>query len=1829
MIGRTLQGRYRVVSELGRGGMGVVYAARDLLLERDVAVKIVPRSTLTPEAEERVLREARTVARMDHPGIVPVHDLGRDDEGVWFVMPLLPGTTLRDHVKNGDLALGDVLETGVQVAEAVAYCHAHGVLHRDLKPGNVMVSREEGGRLRARVMDFGLARSRGDAHITRSGFMIGTLAYLSPEQVRGEEVDASADLYALGVLLYESILGRPPFRGEQDAVLHRILHEVPRSFARSGLSLDHELEQLILACLAKRKEDRPAHAALIASGLRAAQQRLSGDALSSQLLKRPQKQANDTQALGVFVGREKEYTALAAAFDSACTSNAQLCLLSGDPGTGRSRLVSEFAEQVRTRRALFVETRFSGDAEAAWAQLVRNFTIELHSLRPQAEAQLRALRPTLRAALPSLDWSDTGESESGTGPTWAGGSTPVPLAEALGRLFALAGMPMVLHLDDCHTAAVPTELFSNLMLRLAHLPVLFVVSVIESGRDPRALAARLQAAFAGKEHFSALRLGPLDRGSFRLLVEGFLGGSMEDDGFVEKLYAVTDGNPFFTLEILRTQLESSALVRNAAGHFVASTGVAPQDWPLSVRHVVEQRISDLPDDARELLQAAAVLGHDFPLETLSAVLGAEPTDRTLAPLIDRGHLQEITRDGEEWLVMPSSVMRSVLAAGLPLRRRRLIHQRAAEQLDARAGEPSTATLALVVEHAIAGQATGVLLRRAEHFAESELRLGHAASARRAAQALVSTAALHGDDTRKTRALLLLARSAHADGDDTAAYEAAQDCVRLVASGPPETRAEAELLRAESAFVLRRMEDVEAAVARGRAALAQAAHEKVIGLAARLERLASNLAILRGTAATAASAENAEESRTGGTLTVALSSPDLAQDPAHARTRDNTEVLSHIHETLFLPGDHGRVAPNLALGFAVSADGLRYEIMVRSGVRFHDGRVLDAAAVKTSLEHAIANSDGWIRAELGALEHNCIHAPSADVVQITLKEPLPILPALLAGPDLGIALPSANGQGFTGTGRFQIASWEPALVRLMRFDGHWGEQKPLLDALEFRPGMASASMAQGLKSNRLDVVRELSAADLAGVLTHPRLGVRTLESSDRSTWFVVLRANSGAFADAELRRNFLAATDVSALQSGVPSGKMLPAGGILPPGFLGFDQNRRTFTLDPATVRRQLIDNGVAVPLQLRAAVHPLWLDQHRPLLEGLLAQWKAAGFEVHVGTRDMAGYLSAMESPKRFDLVLRRWVADHDDPDTFAGSLFDSQRGLLRAWCGSKELDAHIKQGRSLHDAGERSRSYAAFEDALRRDAFVAPLFHGSTLIVSGATVRGLRLRGSTLDYSLAWKAAEESSSTLVRRRSGRIAVPLPQKLASLDPAVAHGLAALEVLPCIYDTLTRVHWGSSVGAHLARSVEPEAGALRWRIKLREDVRFHDGRELTTRDVRASFERLLSASKDSGCILDVVRGAHECMQGRQRALAGLQLLSDHELVVELSQPVPHFPVLLTHISTAILPELTVAPSRNYMPIGTGPFRVRAWEAGRMLELAAHTGWRRDVPGVQALEFRFGVRAQDALEGFRSGAWAMVSNLGATDAEALRTNAATSAGFHEVPGLNTVFLTANSRSGPLASSAARRSLMRMVSLPGVLTQIIPRRAVRAFGIIPPGMAGAVPQQVPPPVEVDEVPEILLQQELSALVAPLPDGQLRGVAAALFGALRAQGVRVRLVEPSARDFFRLLHEGSADLVLGRWLAEFPDPDSFAHGLFLPGSGLLSPFVNNPEIERLLTAARSEADALARRELYEEFEALLSREAIVLPLYHRPVWRCLRAGLSPVDLALIPPYIPWERLS
>lgn len=241
---------FQVFEPLGAGGMGVVYRAEDNRLSRAVALKfLLPQYSLDAAAKARFLREAYAAARLDHPNLCTVHEVGESEDGRLFLaMALYEGETLKARLgREGPLPVEDALAITRQLAQGLACAHAAGIVHRDLKPANVMLLPDG----TARILDFGLAKAR-DESATETGARLGTVAYMAPEQVRGEAVDAQADLWAVGVVLYEMLTGRKPFGGEHEvAMAHAILHDEPVPPATLRAEISPALEDLVLTLLNK------------------------------------------------------------------------------------------------------------------------------------------------------------------------------------------------------------------------------------------------------------------------------------------------------------------------------------------------------------------------------------------------------------------------------------------------------------------------------------------------------------------------------------------------------------------------------------------------------------------------------------------------------------------------------------------------------------------------------------------------------------------------------------------------------------------------------------------------------------------------------------------------------------------------------------------------------------------------------------------------------------------------------------------------------------------------------------------------------------------------------------------------------------------------------------------------------------------------------------------------------------------------------------------------------------------------------------------------------------------------------------------------------------------------------------------------------------------------------------------------------------------------------------------------------------------------------------------------------------------------------------------
>jgi TolB-like protein/predicted Ser/Thr protein kinase len=252
--GSTFAGRYKIVDELGRGGMGVVYKAEDTKLKRTVALKLLPPElTHIPEVKERFMREAQAAAALEHPNICTVYEFDEAEEKTFISMAYVEGQNLRKKIESGPLELEEALRIATQVAEGLQIAHKKGVVHRDIKSANIMVTEDN----QAKIMDFGLARITGTTLLTQEGAAMGTIAYMSPEQARGKEVDHRTDIWSFGVVLYEMLTGELPFKGEHEqAVVYSIRKDKPRPITEVNAEIPPSIEQVVDKALEKDADKR-------------------------------------------------------------------------------------------------------------------------------------------------------------------------------------------------------------------------------------------------------------------------------------------------------------------------------------------------------------------------------------------------------------------------------------------------------------------------------------------------------------------------------------------------------------------------------------------------------------------------------------------------------------------------------------------------------------------------------------------------------------------------------------------------------------------------------------------------------------------------------------------------------------------------------------------------------------------------------------------------------------------------------------------------------------------------------------------------------------------------------------------------------------------------------------------------------------------------------------------------------------------------------------------------------------------------------------------------------------------------------------------------------------------------------------------------------------------------------------------------------------------------------------------------------------------------------------------------------------------------------------
>ncbi len=588
MIGTTLNDRYRLDAILGEGGMGVVYKAHDTVLDRPVAIKVLS-PQVVGDGAERLVREARSVAQLDHPHIVAVHDAGEIDGQPFIVMQYVAGKSLREV----SVSLEQAIEIARQVCLALDYAHGKGLIHRDIKPENIMVT---DGNV-AKLMDFGLARSEGRSRLTHAGMIVGTVAYMAPEQVLRGEADARSDLYSLGCVLYELVTRRPPFAGDDPiSIISQHIQVPPVAPHWYNPEVFPELEGILLKLMAKDPAERYASAKEVLVAI---------EQLATAPISAPVEPAAISPALLLgtvlrtrLVGRDGELRELKSSVELAASAHGQVVLVEGEPGIGKTRLLQEAQVYGRLRGfGVLVGHCYEQETGIPYLPFIEVFQgrfrgMALPALRDDLGAtasEFVKLIPEVRKALPDVEPSPPLE----------------PVQERL-RLFSSVAeyltalsrrTPLVLVLEDLHWAdAASLNLLQHLARALRRDRVLIMGSYRDVELDRKHPLGDVLREMNRERLYNRVTLRRLPREGVGAMVRTMFELRNPVTGeFLDLLYRETEGNPFFVEEVMKSLVEEGAIFRADGGW--DRKKIEEIDVPQSIKEVIGRRLERVSEPA--------------------------------------------------------------------------------------------------------------------------------------------------------------------------------------------------------------------------------------------------------------------------------------------------------------------------------------------------------------------------------------------------------------------------------------------------------------------------------------------------------------------------------------------------------------------------------------------------------------------------------------------------------------------------------------------------------------------------------------------------------------------------------------------------------------------------------------------------------------------------------------------------------------------------------------------------------------------------------------------------------------------------------------------------------------------------------------------------------------------------------------------------------------------------------------------------------------------------------------------------------------------------------
>jgi ABC-type oligopeptide transport system substrate-binding subunit/DNA-binding SARP family transcriptional activator len=1238
-----LNGRYCLGVELGRGSSGVVYQARDLLLEREVAVKVYSSALLGTAGQTRLLDEAQAVAKLNHPNIVGIFDAGETEDTSYIVTELVEGESL--HTSRPE-ALDDILAIAQQVCAALEHAHSQGIVHRDLKPENIIIT----GDGVAKLTDFGLARPVA-SRLTSEGTIAGTVFYLAPELALGKPFDGRADLYALGVMLYELVSGRLPFTADDAmAVISQHLYASVVPPRVKNTEIPPALDALIVALLNKDPGDRPASAAEVM------------DLLASPQILAPAVFPLDEPSLlkrigpGRLVGRDLELGQARGLWSKVLAGQGQMLLFSGEAGIGKTRLARELATHIQVSGGqVFVGSCYAegGMPYAPFSQILRQIvngeSLDDFVLPDFVLADLLALVPALRLNYPEFQSNMVTDDPR---------SEQRRIFESLIIFFCALSdrAPLLLIVEDVHWADSGTlTLLRHLARHTRQRQILLVATFREVGLEEARLLHETLLDLNREGLVTQIRLPRLDRRQTEEML-ALLFAEEITPTFLDGIYGETEGNPFYIEEVCKALVESGKL------HFIDGRWERPSTKeigiPQSVQVAIHSRVRVLSPDAQKILCLAAVLGREFEFETLlrASEWGEEIVVVALEDAEQAQLVEGVSRKAGGTYAFVHALIPATLVDGVRTLRRRQLHRQAAAAIEARHPDDIEA-LAHHYTQAMELEKAAYYLLQAGDRARGLY--AHHEAIKNYRQALKFLEKV-GNQEQVARTLMKLGLTYHNAFDFKAARKAYQEASVLsqrVAEVKP-----ADLAPAPPHAL--RITAFEPTTLSPGVAMDLTSHVMIDQLFSGLVNLSPEMDVV----------------------------PDVAQ--SWEVLEGGCKYVFHLRDDVFwsdgirvTAGDfefawkHARPFP--AKGWS----GVEYLHYLLGAKTYHQGQLTDPELIG-------------------------VHALDDFTLIVDLEEPTSYLPYLLSFvPTLPVPRHVVEKRGedwtdlnyFVTNGPFRLAAWERGeslvLERNPTYHGPFTGNPQRLECT-FIVGRAAEALEMYAK-DRLDICAGLPPAEWAHA--RQRYAGEYISGPWLSTDFVGFDISRPPFDDQRVRQAFALATDREALAHIALGGYSFPAtGGLVPPEMPGHADGI-ALPYDPEAAGRLLAEAGYPAGRGF-PAIECLARDDpgHDILSEHLRAQW-LENLGVEITWKEIAWALfpdKISESTPHLWLV--SWYADYPDPDDFLRILW----WFPPDW-QNKEYDRLVEEARCVMNQKKRMKMYRQADGILVEETPLLPLCYG------------------------------------------------------------------------------------------------------------------------------------------------------------------------------------------------------------------------------------------------------------------------------------------------------------------------------------------------------------------------------------------------------------------------------------------------------------------------------------------------------------------------------------------